>query len=111
MAFGLTAYVSRDGYPRNRARLASRCWSGSPGQAFTRRAPLRGFQLTSCLLSSSPKPLGTWHNPRNSPNVSPDFRDFLLLDSPDSRTCSSRGVQHRIALFIAWLIPAYTPRS
>jgi len=59
MAFRLAAYVSRDGYPPNRARLASRCWSGSPGRAFTRRVPLKGFQLTSCLLSSSPKLLGT----------------------------------------------------
>jgi hypothetical protein len=33
-AFGLAVYVSRDGYPPNRARLASRCWVGSPGRAF-----------------------------------------------------------------------------
>jgi hypothetical protein len=59
MAFGLAAYVSRDGHPPNRARLASRCWSGFPGQAFTRRAPMKGFQLTSFSLSSSPKLLGT----------------------------------------------------
>ena len=59
MAFGLAAYVSRDGCPPNRARLASRCWSGSPGRAFTRRAPTKGFQLTSCALASFPKLLGT----------------------------------------------------
>ena len=59
MAFGIAAYVSRDGCPPNRARLASRCWSGSPGRAFTRRAPLKGFQITSCELSSFPKLLGT----------------------------------------------------
>ncbi len=46
-------------FPPNRARLASRCWSGSPGRAFTRRAPAKGFQLTSCSLYSSPKLLGT----------------------------------------------------
>jgi hypothetical protein len=28
---------------RHRARLASRCWSSSPGRAFTRRAPAKGF--------------------------------------------------------------------
>ncbi len=44
---------------RRRARLASRCWSGSPGRAFTRRVPTKGFQLTSCSLSSSSKLLGT----------------------------------------------------
>ena len=44
---------------RHRARLASRCWSGSPGQAFTRRAPTKGFQFTSCVLASFSKLLGT----------------------------------------------------
>ena len=44
---------------RHRARLASRCWSGSPGRACTRRAPVKSFQLTSCSLSSFPKLLGT----------------------------------------------------
>src|SRR5271157_1294374 len=44
---------------RRRARLASRCWSGSPGQAFTRRAPIKGFQLNSCSLASFSKLLGT----------------------------------------------------
>ncbi len=43
MAFGLAAYVSRAGYPADRARLASRCWSGSPGRAYTRRVPIKGF--------------------------------------------------------------------
>jgi len=28
---------------RRRARLASRCWSGSPGRALTRRVPTKGF--------------------------------------------------------------------
>ena len=42
-----------------RARLASRCWSGSPGRALTRRVPTKGFQLTSCGFSSSSKLLGT----------------------------------------------------
>ena len=59
MAFGLAAYVSRDGFPSDRARLASGCWSGSPGRAFTRRVPTKGFQLTSCAFSSSSKLLGT----------------------------------------------------
>jgi len=44
---------------RHRARLASRCRSGSPGRAFTRRAPAKGFQLTSFALASSSKLLGT----------------------------------------------------
>ena len=30
---------------RRRARLASRCWSGSPGRASTRRVPTKGFNL------------------------------------------------------------------
>ncbi len=33
MGFRPTGPLSRDGYPPNRARLASGCWSGSPGQA------------------------------------------------------------------------------
>ena len=44
---------------RHRARIASRCWSGSPGRASTRRVPAKGFQLTSCSSSSLPKLLGT----------------------------------------------------
>ncbi len=73
MAFGLAAYVSRDGYPPDRARLASGCWSSSPGRAFTRKAPMKGFQLTSCLLSSSPKLLGTIPRipPESQPQPSP----------------------------------------
>ena len=43
MAFGLAAYVSPVGCPTCGARLASRCWSGSPGRAFTRRVPTKGF--------------------------------------------------------------------
>ena len=42
MAFGLAAYASRHCL-RRRARLASRCWSGAPGRAFTHRAPIKGF--------------------------------------------------------------------
>ena len=61
MASGLAAYVSRDGYPPDRARLASGCWSSSPGRAFTRRVPTKGFQLTSCGLSSFFQ--ASWHNP------------------------------------------------
>ena len=44
---------------RHRARLASRCWSGSPGRAYTRRVPAKGFQLTSCASASFSKLLGT----------------------------------------------------
>ena len=54
MAFGLAAYVSRF-----RARLASRCWSSSPGRAFTRRVPKKGFQNVSYISSSFSKLLGT----------------------------------------------------
>jgi hypothetical protein len=46
---------------RHRARLASRCWSGSPGRAFTRRAPTIGFNSTTCGLSSYSRL--SWHNP------------------------------------------------
>lgn len=42
-----------------RARLASGRWSGAAGRAFTRRVPVKGFQLTSCSSSPFPKPLGT----------------------------------------------------
>jgi len=51
---------------RHRARLASRRWSGSPGQAFTRRAPIIGFKSTSCVLSSYSKL--SWHNPPYVPD-------------------------------------------
>ena len=54
MAFGLAAYVSRDGYPPDRARLASGCWSSSPGRAFTRRVPTKGFN--SLHVRQSPFP-------------------------------------------------------
>jgi hypothetical protein len=43
----------------HRARLASRCWSGSQGRASTRRVPIKAFQLTSCVLASFSKLLGT----------------------------------------------------
>jgi len=42
-----------------RARLASRCWSGSPGWACTHRAPTKGFKLTSWEFSSFSKLLDT----------------------------------------------------
>ena len=52
---------------RQRARLASRCWSGSPGRAFTRRAPIKGFN--SLHVRYPPFPRLSWleqrnHNPR-----------------------------------------------
>ena len=43
----------------HRARRASGRWSSVTGRAFTRRVPAKGFQLTSCSLSSFSKPLGT----------------------------------------------------
>jgi hypothetical protein len=59
MAFGLAAYVSR-------CRLPSTAQGSLPGagQALldgldTRRVPTKGFQLTSCSLSSFSKLLGT----------------------------------------------------
>jgi hypothetical protein len=72
MAFGLAAYVSRF-----RARLASRCWSSSPGRAFTRRVPTKGFQLTSCALASFSKLLGT--------TFPPIFLSLFFCLSPLSR--------------------------
>ena len=46
------------GYPSPR-RLTPGRWSGVTGRASTRRVPPKGFQLTSCLLASFPKLLGT----------------------------------------------------
>jgi hypothetical protein len=43
MAFGLATYVSPVGYPTDSARLASGCWSGSPGWASTHKVPAKGF--------------------------------------------------------------------
>ena len=57
-AFGLAAYVSRDGYPPDRARLASRCWSLS-WTGFYPQSSCKRFQLTSCLSLSFFKLLGT----------------------------------------------------
>ena len=57
-AFGLAAYVSRDGYPPDRARLASRCWSLS-WTGFYPQSSCKRFQLTSCLSLSFSKLLGT----------------------------------------------------
>ena len=59
MASGLAVYVSRGGYP-----LAAQDSLPGAGQALldglsTRRAPMKGFKLTSCSLSSFPKLLGT----------------------------------------------------
>ncbi len=59
-----------------RARLASRCWSGSPGWAFTHRVPLKGFKLTSCRLSSSSKLLDT---------IRPPFTTLTLHAGPSLR--------------------------
>jgi len=50
MAFGLAVYVSRDGYPPNRARLASRCWSGSPGRASHPQGSTERFQTRVMLV-------------------------------------------------------------
>lgn len=55
----MRAYGSRLRVTLHRARLASRCWSGSPGRAFTRRVPIKGFQLTSCSSPSFSRLLGT----------------------------------------------------
>jgi len=67
MAFGLAAYVSRDGYPPNRARLASGCWSGSPGQAWHPQGSDRRFlthlMFVVLLLQAS------WHNPLFLPSI------------------------------------------
>ena len=43
MAFGLAVYASPGSLPHHDARLASGCWSGSTGWAFTHEIPLRGF--------------------------------------------------------------------
>ncbi len=81
MAFGLAAYVSRGGFPPDRARLASGCWSSSPGRAFTRRVPIKGFQLTSCVLASSSKLLGTIPISRHaSVFTRPAMSRFHVLD-------------------------------
>jgi hypothetical protein len=47
------------GYPSPRKARFQVLRSSSPGQAFTHRAPAKGFQLTSCSSSSFPKLLGT----------------------------------------------------
>ena len=70
MASGLAVYVSRGGYP-----LAAQDSLPGAGQALldglsTRRAPMKGFKLTSCSLSSFPKLLGT------SPFSSPDRVEY-----------------------------------
>ena len=57
-AFGLATYVSHDGYPPDRARLASRCWSLS-WTGFYPQSSFKRFQLTSCLSISFSKLLGT----------------------------------------------------
>lgn len=62
---------------RHRARLASGCWSGSPGRAFTRRTPTIGFNSTSCVLSSYSKL--SWHNPRFD-----SWIDTSILDRENS---------------------------
>ena len=44
MAFGLAAYASHCGLPAPHARLASRCWSGSPGRASHPQGSAKRFQ-------------------------------------------------------------------
>ena len=61
MASGLAAYVSRGWLPIPAQDSLPGAPSGSPGRAFTRRAPAKGFQLTSCSSSSFSKL--AWHNP------------------------------------------------
>ncbi len=59
MASGLAAYVSRDGYPPNRARLASRCRSRSPGRDQSPQGSCKRFPTHVMWLSSFSKLLGT----------------------------------------------------
>jgi len=76
MASGLTAYVSRIGFPPTR-KTGFQVWSSSPGRAFTRRAPIKGFQLTSLFVVLPFQ--ASWHNHLNlvyfsSPAQSPILR-------------------------------------
>jgi len=68
MASGLAAYVSRDGYPPNRARLASRCWSGSPGRAWYPQGSYERFSthIMFVVLLSQP----SRHDPRKRSDCS-----------------------------------------
>jgi len=69
---------------RHRARLASRCLSGSPGRAFTRRAPIKGFQLTSLFVVLPFQ--ASWHNHLFSSTFSPP------KNSPTNRPTISRNL-------------------
>jgi len=60
-ALVLAVYASPRRSPAQDARLASGCWSGSAGRAFTRRVPTRGFRVFPYISSSSPKL--AWRNP------------------------------------------------
>ncbi len=60
MASRLAAYVSPAGYPTDGARLASGCWSGSPGRASHPQGPCERFPvylMLAVLLSQA-----SWHN-------------------------------------------------
>ena len=62
MAFGLAAYASQRRLPKRRARLASRCWSGSPGRAFHPQGSAERFPKCSRYIPSS-FPKLAWRNP------------------------------------------------
>ncbi len=72
---------------RHRARLASGRWSGVSGQAFTRKVPTKGFQLTSCALASFSKLLGTIPGIPGIPRESPGI--------PAERSAAGRCPRHR----------------
>ena len=57
MAFGLAVYASQAGLPQHHARLASRCWSGSPGRAQS-TGSLRKVSVFQLITSSSRRLLG-----------------------------------------------------
>jgi hypothetical protein len=59
MASGLAAYVSRAWLPAPAQGSLPGAGQALLNGLSTRRAPLKGFQLTSCSLSSFPKLLGT----------------------------------------------------
>ena len=53
MAFGLAVYASQRRLPGRHARLASRCWSSSPGRAFHPQGSAERFpKCTPYILSS-----------------------------------------------------------
>ena len=90
MAFGLAAYVSRDGYPPDRARLASRCWSLS-WTGFYPQSSFKRFQLTSCLSISFSKLLGTnTFAASKHRRTGPRDADGPRRGPPDSPSCLRR---------------------